>query len=235
MTADYDKGIFTVAQAQVPAAQTTTLVTVHPPGHHTGLKTGAIAGIAVGAVAAVALIAGLLFWMWWRRRKTLRQKRGTDMSLRTASIGDVTMVDETELPERDHIGYYKPPMSPPAEDENYFKPELDAMGTATGFVGQQTERHELDAGSVRPGHRSGLSWGSAGSGVSPVVGENRIRSSFGEPSPPMHPSGSPSPPLSGRRHSRHHSYGMYSATSGSPPPHGRHHSAGSPRGLFEMQ
>lgn len=199
-----------MAPALFPTVQSTTdIVTVYPPGYHSGLKAGAIAGIAVGAVAAVALLAGLLFWLW-RRRRQQHQKNETE-TLRTASIGDTTVVGDTEMADRGLGEYFKPP---PA-DEDYFKPELDAYETATPGSGRQTERHELDAGSVRPGHRTGLSWGSAGSGVSPVGGDDRIRSMMGEPSPPIYSSASPSPPLTGRRHERHFS-------------------AGSPRGLFEM-
>ncbi|KAK5127383.1 hypothetical protein LTR85_006722 [Meristemomyces frigidus] len=222
VTADYDRQIFTVSPAVVPAEQgAMTLKTVHPPGHHAGLSTGTIAGIAVGAVAAVALFVGLMFWLW-RRRKAQRQRQQQQQQLdtetvRTASIGDTTIVGDTEMAELQHREYYKqPPLS-----EHYGKPELDAYETAQALVGQQTERHELDAGSVRPGpgHRSGLSWGSSGSGVSggvSAMSDDRMRNMFSEPSPPpMYPSGSPSPPLTGRRHSRQHS-------------------AGSPRGLFEM-
>lgn len=41
-----------------------------PDAGSPGLSSGAIAGIAVGAVGGIALIAGILFFVWRRRRQT---------------------------------------------------------------------------------------------------------------------------------------------------------------------
>lgn len=207
--ADYNKSQFTVAPALTPAQPTSSIVAAYQTSSHkNSLSAGAIAGIAIGAVAVVALVVGLLLLRWWQRRKKQRQVYDTS-TVRTASLGDTTIVGDTEVAERENVEFFKPP--PP--DGEFYKPELDARDTATGFVGHYTDRHELDAGSIRPSHRTQLSWGSAGSGVSPL-GEDRVRSMMGEPSPPLN-SGSSSPPGFDRFHERQRS-------------------AGSPRGLFEM-
>jgi len=194
---------------------------IYPPHFHHGLSVGAIVGIVIGAVAAVALVAGgLLFCFWWRPRQQRRQqKERTASTGRTCSIDQLTIVGDTAENETE--------MTPMGMQTEYFnkvpienrpmKAELDASQTALSQAGRQTERAELDAGSVhlqRPGHRSQVSWGSAasgesgGSGISPIHGNDRIRSMLGTPSPPLYPSGSPSPPLSSRHHERHASERM---------------------------
>lgn len=226
--ADYNTSQFTVAPALFPSDHSSTnLITIGPPSHRSGLSAGAIAGIAVGAVVAVALIAGLLLWWWWWRPRQQRknQKRESQKReiepVRYASFDNTTIAGDTEAPEMERMEHFKPPLSPPPE-ENFLKPELDATFTAVRPTGQQTERHELDAGSIRPNHQRELSESSVGSGVSPMA-ETRISSMLGEPSPPIGElspqvlsSESSSPPSSGRRYERHHS-------------------AGSPQGLFELQ
>jgi len=134
------------------------------------------------------------------------------------SFGNTTIATSCDFADQETVEYYKALSPEPMEDTDYFKAELDATATATGFVGQQTQRQELDANNVRPslGHRPQGSFGSTGSVVSPL-GEGRVIS-FGEPSPPMNSSESSSPPLSDPGHV-----------------FGRQLSAGSRRGPFEME
>lgn len=209
VTADYDRSVFTVSPALLPTEQDVyELHTVNPPGYQ-ALSAGAIAGIAIAAAAVTALAAFLVYWFWWRRRPGY-QKPGA-RSLRSASVGNTTVVGETELGDWDGE-FYKPPITSETQTPNgmptadeYFKHELDASAA----VGPQVQRYEMDAGTVRPSqHRHGMSWGSAQSGVSSMSDE-RIRGLAGEPSPPLGGRGSPSPPLSGGPggHSRQHSAG----------------------------
>ncbi|KAK4987320.1 hypothetical protein LTR66_007623 [Elasticomyces elasticus] len=88
--ADYERQNFTVAQAvfsrPMPASD---IRAIHPPSAnsstngtnsassipvHQGLNPGAIAGIAVGTVAAVLLIAGIVFLLVFRKRKQHRER-----------------------------------------------------------------------------------------------------------------------------------------------------------------
>ncbi|KAK3074034.1 hypothetical protein LTR53_003873 [Teratosphaeriaceae sp. CCFEE 6253] len=219
VTADYDRGRFTVSPALFPVAGAATkLHTIYPRGH---LSKAVLAGINVAAAAVIVLVVVLLVWLWRRRRaqRKSRPAEGTE-TVRSASLGNTTVVGDTEMHEwlaqQEYFGKAQPlPTSELYTDEGPAKPglELDAHGTAIGSPGQLTQRHELDG---RPAqHRHGMSWGSADSGVSSLT-EGRIRSVMGEPSPPMYPSGAASPPSFERRHSRQHS-------------------VGSPRGMFEMQ
>jgi hypothetical protein len=78
--------------------------------------------------------------------------------------------------------------------------ELDANETARG---KPVERAELMGSSVRPSPRTGMSWGSAQSGVSPVGGDGRVTSMIGEPSPPLDGHQIPAPAASSpRQHDR---------------------------------
>jgi len=53
--------------------QTTTETVTSDDGG--GLSTGAIAGIAVGVVAGVLILAGGLGWMWWARKKRNQEEK----------------------------------------------------------------------------------------------------------------------------------------------------------------
>jgi hypothetical protein len=227
--ADYDRCQFTIGEARFPdTPSATNLVNICATECHHGLSTGAIAGIAVGAAAIIGLvIAGFLFWLW-RKRRGIKLEPDT-RTIR--SMGETTLAGEFEMSSirgGERGEWYKPPGSPrPGSgflDEDVIKPELDATVTAVGpLPGWSRGRHELDAGSdgQRPRHQHHSSWGSAGSGVSPISGVGGHRSYFGEPSPPME-SGASSPPLSATtagRNSRQHDRG---------------HSMNSPRGMYEL-
>jgi hypothetical protein len=230
VTVDYDRQQFTLGPTIFPSdASSTNLVTVYSPDYQKpgskGLSGGAIAGIAVGAVAAGAILAGIAFWIWRRKHKDQQKSKRSTIStwtMRTASMDNTTIVGDVDImSERgDRPEFYKPPASPPppGEEDGFIKPELDATQTVVRPKDQQTHRHELSAGSIhRPSnHGRNMSDGSVASGVSPM-GEVRITSMLGEPSPPIHGSGASSPPMIDR-----------------PGGHSRHHSDQSPSGLFEL-
>ncbi|KAK3673871.1 hypothetical protein LTR78_006426 [Recurvomyces mirabilis] len=218
VTADYsdDARNLTIAPAQFPTnTATMNITTVYPAPKHrgdTGLSAGAIAGISIDAVAILALLAGLGFWFWRkkdRKAKKLQNRSTGILSTRTASMDNTTIVSDLDPAERERFEFYsKPFYSPPVdhnEGQDYFKAELDARATAISPGGNQ--KYEPYGGSVRrPSHIRNMSDISQGSGMLPV-GNGRFSNIMGEPSasfdppsPPMHPSGSPSPP-----HSRHHS------------------------------
>jgi hypothetical protein len=210
VTADYDRGELTVSPTIFPPnASSTSLVAVFSPGFHKStphkLSGGAIAGIAIGSAAVLGIAAGILIWLWLHKRKERkRQERERNIpspfTVRMTSMDNTTIVGEGDnLSERgDRVEFYKPLTSPPPMDEpDYFaKPELDATHTARWR--DQTNRHELSAGSVhRPAtHSRNLSESSAGSGVSPI-GDIRA-SMMGEHGRPLFGPGSSSPPVGGR-------------------------------------
>ena len=74
---DWERNNFTIGQA-IHQNSTTNIVTVLSPEYNTsssdsGLSTGAIAGIAVGGVAAIALIGGIIAFFFIRKRRANRQ------------------------------------------------------------------------------------------------------------------------------------------------------------------
>lgn len=188
LAADYDERKFYLSQATFdPNHETEIRNWPYKPGSK--LSSGAIAGIVVGSVLGVALIAGLIFFFLWRKRKAERKRREAERaSYRASSIGGTTINDEV-MSMQQRQEYFKPPpgMAEVHGDEasDQFKAELDARFTARG---NPNERHELEAGSIS---RSSF-------GVSPLrPNHHRLPSdpsSFGAPSPLMS-SGHPSPPL----------------------------------------
>jgi type IV secretory pathway VirB10-like protein len=60
-----------------PGSQTPPAAPTPTPLGGGGLSGGAIAGIVVGVVVGVALIAGLAFW-FWRRRRAQRKPASTE-------------------------------------------------------------------------------------------------------------------------------------------------------------
>lgn len=155
------------------------------------------------------LISVIVALTWWTRRRRRRDRLSkATRTTRTISVDEITLAAlEPDLPDRTE--YYKPPQELASDRKGesagpgFVKHELDANSTATRPTGLRLERFELEAGSVhdRPRHQHNLSFGSSQSGISPMGAGDRISDAFGEPSPPMAlSSGSPSPPLSDRRH-----------------------------------
>lgn len=190
VSVDYEQRKFNVGQALFPRNPQPNIITIASlealPIASRGLGAGITAGIAVGAFVLLSILAALAWWVR-RRRSKRRMEKDTDAA-RTTSVDETTLAgDQNE--------YFKPPQELVGEglagDGDH---ELD---TSSGL-------HELEAGSVhfRPSHpRQNVSFGSSQSGISPMGIGDRVNGMFGEPSPPMElSSGSPSPPLSDRRH-----------------------------------
>jgi len=219
---DYDNQRFNVSPALFPTPNTLTdIVQIYnhaSSGHHSsGLGAGAIAGIAVGSAAAVALIAGLVFF-YYRKRRNDRLRFSMATTMRPSMDG--TTINNDNRPD---MGYYKPPQDVKhqttydhynkgpiemnGEDQDQFKPELQG---SYAHREMSSSRHELYGSSVR--RTSDQSRAS----ISPLGREESQRgrfrhlrqesdSSFGWPSPasltnspPFGPndiSGHPSPPV----------------------------------------
>lgn len=195
---NYDRQEFFVSPATFPDPPVETrLVTIGADGNHvhSGLSTGAIAGIAVGAAALMLIIAAVFFWRWRKNRKV--QKLRSELTSR-ASIGGTTIQEEDT---HHNMEFFKPVGG--AEEE--IKPELDGHSAIpAGFV--QYGRHELASnGSFRrtsqqsglsratvspidqrmPGHARNLSYGSSNGQPSPNPGDSPLP---GQWSPPSRPS-----------------------------------------------
>ncbi|KAF2160200.1 hypothetical protein M409DRAFT_70565 [Zasmidium cellare ATCC 36951] len=197
VAADYDNQEFHVSPATFGSGAQDIRTVTFP--RKSGLSGGAIAGIVIGVVAALAIAGGLLWWFCWRKRKGKKKERRS--TLATSSIGDNTTIAEwQDGVQMQQVEQYKP-AEVSGEELDRFKPELDATVTARGAP---TERHELWGGSVR--RASDQSRAS----ISPLEERHRMSryshnrtvssNSFGQPSPPMSdqpspPIGHPSPPL----------------------------------------
>jgi hypothetical protein len=210
ISADWEQRTFNIGQTLFPKDPQIDLVPIYPaastPTPSKSLSAGAIAGIAIGAFVLISILAALA---WWTRRRRRRDRLAKETrTTRTISVDEITLA-ALDPDTTDRSEYYKPPQELPNDRKGepskpeFVKHELDANGTATRPTGLRLERFELEAGSVhgRPGHQHNLSFGSSHSGISPMGAGDRISDAFGEPSPPMPlSSGSPSPPLSDRRH-----------------------------------
>lgn len=206
LAVDYDRKQFAITQALLPSGSATRITPVLRPStkRDSGLSTGAIAGIAIGVVALLALIGVLLFF-FWRKKKNSKKNSSKFSTIGSSSIGGTTIEGWAEGVTSQEDFEPKDPKDPDGETEDQFKQELDATSTARPHYGFH-HRHELSAGSVRrTSQQSGVS---RASGVSPVADHrasgHRSLSSFGQPSP-----GSPGGPMSPREMS-----GMMSPVSG---------------------
>lgn len=113
---DYERQSFSVSQSLFPDASktsNTTLVGIAPPDFKepSGLKAGAITGIAVGSVLGV-LFVGLALFYWQRRRKT--------------NNGAIGAVGETSVDEK---------LASQDSPRNEIPPELDSRGTPRHELG----------------------------------------------------------------------------------------------------
>jgi hypothetical protein len=124
-----------VSQAVFPGKDSTLqLVDILPPSDKQKLKAGGIAGVVIGAVAALTILACLVWWL--RRRRALRALRSASDVREQTSDQHNALEGNLELPDRGL-----------SELSNYaqIKPELDADASGTAPL----MRHELQAGSVR--------------------------------------------------------------------------------------
>lgn len=127
MTVDYDRSQFSVSQALFPEdASSTDIKTVHSPS--SGLSTGTIVGIAVGAFVLMCLIIGLFFGhRWWKRRRDL--KRWSSKSGTTDRTGSQDLREFYGTKEK--------------QEEERQKMELDAKYTARGSIATRQELESL--------------------------------------------------------------------------------------------
>ncbi|KAK4609809.1 hypothetical protein CLAFUR0_14591 [Fulvia fulva] len=197
LAVDYDREEFYVSPAKFGSGEP-SLQQVHSPGRDngpSGLRGGAIAGIVVGALAALALAGALGWWFGFKKHRQERRRRKSKSYGGTSSIGGTTIEAWQEGIPPGHVEHYKPAMSEVGSDQDQLKQELDATATARGSAA--FHRHELSAGTIRR-----VSDQSRAS-ISPL--ENRrshYRSgSYGVPLPPSADQlGAPSPPLPGSEH-----------------------------------
>nr|POF03928.1 hypothetical protein CFP56_21684 [Quercus suber] len=162
VSANYDTATFNVSQATFDQDRV-DLVTMYPyqiinqpPSGR--LSGGAIAGIVVGVLALLAIIAGLGWWLW-RRRREGRSIRSWARNVPGSSVGATsTTIDVSQEQERreSHEEFYKPvvpvvdaPIDPVTEEPAAFKrTELDATTTVRPRH-ISYDRAELPAGSIR--------------------------------------------------------------------------------------
>lgn len=207
LAVNYERSEFTVAQASFPPGNNERDIVVYHHRSKSRLSKAAIAGICVGAIAAVAIIVGRLAWLWHRRRRAKQRRWGT---VRLPSLGGTTVNDKSD----DLRGWLKP-----LEGDLYktddIKPELDATATARSV--SNPHRHELcaDEGDILAASKQSLAL--KDSDHSPPVELDGAETLVGRPSPavsplqssevsltplPMgypSPQGQPSSPTRGRR------------------------------------
>jgi hypothetical protein len=167
LTADYEAKVLTIGVARdVSETSTSGVVTIGssssnssptPTAAAAPLGAGVIAGIAIGALAGVALIGALIFFLWRRRRQAFlnnntNKKKRPRYHQTPSSVGDTTLAADSEFgnvdEQRRHVmgEYFKPgnefgppPVvgSPPGDDPAFFKSELDATQTVSAFHAQR--------------------------------------------------------------------------------------------------
>ncbi|KAL0255103.1 hypothetical protein SLS55_009632 [Diplodia seriata] len=139
---DYDHSIFSVHQALFPESSSTQ--TIVPIGGSTGdegtsLSAGAIAGIAVGCAAVVAILA-LIFWLAYRRKKQRQEKAAYDAAAATAAEGEARPAEEEKAENEMDAG---------ADGHVHGgtgvgnKTELEGEGTRHEMQGSETAKAEL--------------------------------------------------------------------------------------------
>ncbi|KAK5712070.1 hypothetical protein LTR15_012139 [Elasticomyces elasticus] len=140
IVADYDRKNFSVSQALFPPASVARkLTTICAPGNEAACKqsdkalgTGGIAGIVVGCVAFLGLLAASLEWLLWKRRKAHAKTRGSlpgvDEKIEPLPPSE-PLLAQTELESREAALYemdqrneFRPELG---EGRNAFTPELD--------------------------------------------------------------------------------------------------------------
>ncbi|PCD20948.1 hypothetical protein FGRA07_05100 [Fusarium graminearum] len=112
------------------------------PTTSSGLSTGAIAGIAVGAIAAGAAVIGILVWLWLQRRKKNGDKLESnppsspkpENSWATEFKPEWTANAPAELPPTNYAAAELPPESAPIY-------EMDAMPTKPVEMPGSTPEH----------------------------------------------------------------------------------------------
>ena len=139
IVADHERQSFSVSQSLFPDASKTsnsTLVGIAPPGFKESsgeLSGGAIAGIIVGSVLGVSLVATILFY-WQRRRK--RSIGGLDSAGKTSAEEKTASQDLPRNEELDSRDSQRHEMG----DSRLKGSELDGVNTNVLELDPQTER-----------------------------------------------------------------------------------------------
>ena len=95
---------------------------------HHGLSGGAIAGIVVGTLAGAAIIAGVAFWLWRRKRRNQRKPSEADghqlQELGASAHAKVSQTPADEATEMSTVDTQRTelPGSEPAELHGDFQP-----------------------------------------------------------------------------------------------------------------
>ena len=109
-----------------------------PPPLHTGLSKGDIAGIAVGSVAGAALVAGLAFWLFCRRRRSRKPKEpettanelaGGDERKELGTGQQRSQVERSQRVELSQDAAKKQELGGPELYEMWADPNVPEMGT----------------------------------------------------------------------------------------------------------
>ncbi|KAH7357295.1 peptidase aspartic [Rhexocercosporidium sp. MPI-PUGE-AT-0058] len=162
--ADYERHNFSVSQATFPPTSVSaSLVAIHPPvlddGTQTNttissqkkgdLTTGAIAGIAIGGVAGVALVIVAAF-LWHKKRRRRHELADTSIprpgEKQTQTVVDVT--PDAAKPELDGDRNDIHEMN----EQRYVPPELPAYEGSGGRheLVQEDRIHEMDGAGIPP-------------------------------------------------------------------------------------
>lgn len=135
LVVDWERKSFRVGQALHNDRKSRHIVpisAVPSPEHHpSGLSTGSIIGIAVGLSLGFILSLSVLFYIWWRRRRTQKAKRLTDTTV-VAPLEDHEK--ETEVMEQRWSELH---------EESVYKTTPELHGEAVFSQAMSTPVHEL--------------------------------------------------------------------------------------------
>jgi hypothetical protein len=145
LTADYEQNVFTLGQVKRPSgsAQIVSVgssVSVSSTGE--SLTPGTLAGVVVGAIAGIGLIAGLMFWIWKRRRASTSGSKLHRYHRAPSSLGNMY----SDAPNNPEV-VPSSQSGPSTGDTTPLKSELDAIHTVSvaHLRGQPHTKSELDA------------------------------------------------------------------------------------------
>lgn len=144
--ANYEHNNFSVSQCNWESGAEPQIVAIHPPGYRPPqpshkLSPGAIAGIVVGAVVALVIVA-LMGIMLWRRRRLKKRKKPKQMNIAPVEMDspekDPCMVSPSDI-HKDH------PQSPELDSAVHKGHELPGSPYSEHTPMANEQRYELDA------------------------------------------------------------------------------------------
>lgn len=129
LVVDWERGNFTIGQVRHEQSSDPQIVPILPLGKEQSiflrLSTAAIAGIVIGVIVAIVLVALAAYFLWWKKRSTPPSK------------------------DEDTLGDRPGPLSPYPEDKNFDEAaELEAK-VAYLPEANSTPIHELQDGKLR--------------------------------------------------------------------------------------